>query len=239
MFKCNCCDVFVSLNLKTVLSHVYQVHSLSLDFKCECIVDGYRDTPECYNVVDIEYEEEILDNDVVEETPDPVLGVEFDTEIIESHVVEYIDTSNDIYTSLICKRVAASFILTVKEENKLTQVAVDSIIESTKYFINRTLSHVQKNLTSKILRCGSNHQTTIDQCFENISTPFEGLETAALQQAYIKNNFSYVQLKEIALGTVLMRKKIDGKSKLFENKECFIYIPILESLKQLISNKIS
>jgi len=100
-----------------------------------------------------------------------------------------------------------------------------------------TLQKAEKCVTKAVSACGINHKPLIAETFAKLDTPFDGLDTEKLQKAYIKNNFCYLPYQEIELGKTLMRKKVGGKRRLFEKSECFIYIPIIESLKQLLGNK--
>lgn len=39
-FKCDFCQLFISLDLRTLLNHIYVAHSQDLNFKCHCVVGG-------------------------------------------------------------------------------------------------------------------------------------------------------------------------------------------------------
>ena len=39
MYKCSCCKIFFADDLRTVLGHIYHVHSQSLGFSCKCLVE--------------------------------------------------------------------------------------------------------------------------------------------------------------------------------------------------------
>ena len=58
------------------------------------------------------------------------------------------------------------------------------------------------------------------------------MKTAYLQTSYIKKNLNYVELKE-----VILKKKLSyDKGLLVKEHDKFIYIPILASLQQVLSN---
>lgn len=103
--------------------------------------------------------------------------------------------------------------------------------------INDTLTQARNEIKHVVSGCNAYHETAIDEVFHNLQEPFEGLETEALQRAYVRKNFGYVPFQEIELGKTIIRKKKGNKRKLYEKAECFMYIPIVESLKQFLANK--
>ena len=67
--------------------------------------------------------------------------------------------------------------------------------------------------------------------------PFASMRTNYLQTSYIKRNFNYVGLKDVVLGKKISRKFWKNKCSLVEKDENFVYIPLIESLCQFLSNK--
>ena len=114
---------------------------------------------------------------------------------------------------------------------------MNTIIESTSCLVNQVLKSVKQQLITAIEPSGPQYRAILEQTFDQVPDPFSGIESEALCASYIKNTFNYVQYKEISLGKVLVRKKKGQKLVISEKDETFIYIPILESLKQLLSNK--
>ena len=78
-------------------------------------------------------------------------------------------------------------------------MAVDSIVESTKYFISSTLKEVQKRVKEVVSGCGVNHNPLINETFANLKLPFDGFDTEKLQISYMKSNFNYVSYREMEL----------------------------------------
>lgn len=83
---------------------------------------------------------------------------------------------------------------------------------------------------------GKNFSDTISDTFGNIQNPFSSLGTSYLQASYIKKNLNYVQTKEVVLGKKILRRNWKDKRSLVEKDETFQYIPLIESLCQLLSN---
>ena len=98
------------------------------------------------------------------------------------------------------------------------------------------MSSLRKDVESALSLCDTDHSNAISELFQNRVQPFQELETEPLQRAYIKQMFNYVEYQQIPLGKKLVRKKKGTKMQICEKEECFIYIPLLESLKQLLSN---
>ena len=118
-------------------------------------------------------------------------------------------------------------------------MALNDIIESTSTIINSALEMAKKN----VIRAWESHEPgqdfaqTITDTFDEIESPFSSLSTNYLQASYIKKNLNYVEPKEIVLGKKISRKNSKNKRLLVEKEETFQYIPLIESLCQLLSNK--
>ncbi|XP_028415149.1 uncharacterized protein LOC114538196 [Dendronephthya gigantea] len=133
----------------------------------------------------------------------------------------------------------ALFVLKVKERNSITQVALDNIIDCTSNIVNSALNVAKRNIISA-LESGDydgDIRKTVTKSFEDFPQPFSSMRTSYLQTSYIKKNFNYVEIKEVLLGKKLSRKVWKNKRSLVEKDETFVYIPLIESLCQLLSNK--
>lgn len=111
------------------------------------------------------------------------------------------------------------------------------IQESTTCLIDQVLTYVKQQVIATLDPCEKNHQAELLEALDNIPAPFSGIETEALHAAYVKKNFNYVGYKKICLGTRYVRRKKGPKRVISAQDESFIYIPILESLQQLLANK--
>ena len=95
---------------------------------------------------------------------------------------------------------------------------------------------IKENVEVAIDSCHSDHKSDIDQVFRESKRLFEGLGTEPLQTSYIKQHFVYVPFQEIPLGNKLAVRKKGAKHQISEIEDTFIYVPIIDSLKQLLSN---
>lgn len=112
---------------------------------------------------------------------------------------------------------------------------MESIMDCTQTLIKQVVSSVKSDVL-KVLKI-SDKKDGVENIFESYPDPFVGIETDALQSKFIKENFNYVQHRIVQLGQKLSRKKQEANRVIYEKEENFIYIPILESLKQMLSNE--
>jgi hypothetical protein len=114
---------------------------------------------------------------------------------------------------------------------------MDDIKESTTCLVGQVLTYIKQKVITILEPCEKNHQPELLQALDNIPDPFSGIETEAQHAPYVKENFNYVAYKKICLGIRYVRKKKGAKRVISEQDESVIYIPILESLQQLLGNK--
>ena len=117
---------------------------------------------------------------------------------------------------------------------------MDSVIHSTSSLLQTVLDSTAKRLVD----AWSNHDPeqndfseVITETFRNVSSPFSELDTKFRQESYIKKNFNYVHYREVVLGSKIERIRKKNKCILVSKDESFIYVPFLNSLAQLFSNK--
>ena len=105
------------------------------------------------------------------------------------------------------------------------------------HLVDQILAKLKDDLTESLSTCDTDHSLLISTIFERFEDPFATLSTAALQESYIKSNFPYVAPFEVELGKEFSRKRSKGQKIIYQKSETFYYVPILESLKVLLSNK--
>ncbi len=81
---------------------------------------------------------------------------------------------------------------------------MESIIDSTRTLIKQVVDSVKTDVLN-VIDCNE-HKKQVNDVFESVEDPFVGIETDALQSSYIKQNFNYVEPKEVVLGKKLLRK---------------------------------
>lgn len=111
---------------------------------------------------------------------------------------------------------------------------MESVMDCTRSLVQQVLYATKKRIKDSL---PSQNNATLDEIFEDVENPFLGLESEWFQNMYIKNTFNYVEFREIPIGTKLVRKKSGCRRIISDKEETFVYIPILDSLKQLLSNE--
>ena len=90
------------------------------------------------------------------------------------------------------QRTAALFLLKMKEERRLTQVAVDDIISGVTSMLDQSVCHVKAGVRAKLSEIGVDvtNLPGLEEVFSELQQPFSGLETAFKQEKYYKESLS-------------------------------------------------
>ena len=107
-------------------------------------------------------------------------------------------------------------------------------MDSTRYLVNQVMLSVRRKVENALETPGDHAEVL--KILDDTPDIFQGIETEPLQTSYIKSNFNYVEYVEVPLGTKLVRRKKGAKMIIQQKEECFIYIPILKSIEQMLSN---
>ena len=107
-------------------------------------------------------------------------------------------------------------------------------MESTENLIGNILDILRFRIIK--ICSNKNKKKQTGNVFQEISSPFEGINTEPLLNAFVREKFIYVNYEVKLPGKTLTRKKIIQKLELCEVNEKFIYIAILDSLQQLLFN---
>ncbi|XP_077870141.1 uncharacterized protein LOC144363069 [Saccoglossus kowalevskii] len=71
---------------------------------------------------------------------------------------------------------------------------------------------------------------------KEVSDTFSKIDSHYKQDQYIKRNFLSVRLCEVKLGETIVSKRKGRKYHVTSRDDTFVYVPLLESIRQLISN---
>ena len=82
------------------------------------------------------------------------------------------------------RRQSALFILKMKEKRFLTQAAIDDMIDESTAIFDRTISMIKAGVREKMASSGVDVE--IDDVYENLACPFDGLKTKYYQEKYFK-----------------------------------------------------
>ena len=129
----------------------------------------------------------------------PPIGEHFD-EFIESEQSEHDSMDVEIQANeepsiLQIQKAAARFLLTLKEQHRLTQVAVNFLVSQVKEIVECIVKDV-KTMVAKVLVENSfvssdDDLQCFDKCYEN-RNPFTDLETEYRQKKFYKTHFNLV-----------------------------------------------
>ena len=92
------------------------------------------------------------------------------------------------------RRSSALFILKLKEQRRVSQVAVDDIVESCKSLFSQTIVRVQAGVRAKLAEAGIEPHAIdgLGGVFDDVTDPFQGLETCHLQEKYFRDELGLV-----------------------------------------------
>lgn len=116
---------------------------------------------------------------------------------------------------------------------------MNNVIESTSGLLQNVLHSVERSL----MTAWENHDhsqdfaQTIQNTIRDVPKPFTTLGSNFLQISYVKKHLNYVEAKEVVLGKKICRVNRKNKRMLIEKEETIMYVPFLQSLAQLFSNK--
>ena len=199
-FNCSICHSFASLDYASVVRHIGSVHAWEPRFKVTCGIDGCIRTYTSYR----RYRAHIV-NKHSEHISDERVNTEETFLDHETHSIEEMDSVcfDDPVTEISAERPKlynkALFLLKLKEERRLSQLAVNGLIGDISTLLEEEISSLKKD----VIKCmHEEHASTeliskIHKQFSDKITapPFEGLQTAYLQKKYFTENFHLVVSK--------------------------------------------
>ena len=123
----------------------------------------------------------------------------FSGALIVSTASQYLDSAEDS-ADIQCllgndqdslRHSGALFILKMKEQRRMTQVAVDDIVEGYKSLFGSTVQCLKARVRAKLADEGLT-STLCDDVFEDPIFPFNGIETAHLQEKYFQESLGII-----------------------------------------------
>ena len=93
----------------------------------------------------------------------------------------------------IC-RSSALFLLKLKEHRRITQVAINDIVEGTKGMFLQCMERVQAGVRATLANSDVDPSSIkgLDSIFKTVPDPFNGIETCHLQEEYFYNELHLV-----------------------------------------------
>ena len=92
------------------------------------------------------------------------------------------------------RRCGALFILKMKEHRRTSQVAIDDIVEGCRGLFAQPVSRVHAGVRAKLATVGVDPDEIegLNDVFENLADPFDGLETCYKQEKYFLDNLGLI-----------------------------------------------
>ncbi len=94
----------------------------------------------------------------------------------------------------IIRRSSALFLLKLKEQRRISQVAVDEIVSGSRGVFIQSMERVQAGVRAKLAESGVDPGsiTGLDSVFTNVPDPFGGIETCYLQEKYYREQLNLI-----------------------------------------------
>ena len=92
------------------------------------------------------------------------------------------------------RRSSALFLLKLKEQRRISQVAIDDIVDSCKGLFSQTIGQVQAGVRAKLADCGVDLESIqgLDTAFSSVTDPFDGIETHHLPEKYFRETLGLI-----------------------------------------------
>ena len=92
------------------------------------------------------------------------------------------------------RRSSALFLLKLKEHRRITQVAIDDVIEGSQSLFQQTVLTVQAGVRARLAESGVDPDTIVglNDAFLGMNDPFTGLENKYKQEKYYKETLGLV-----------------------------------------------
>ena len=86
------------------------------------------------------------------------------------------------------RRTSALFLIKLKEQRRVSQVAVDDVVSGFEGLLQLTVSRAKAGIRAKLAQQGIDPTSVhgLDDIFKEILNPFDGLETGHKQEKYFK-----------------------------------------------------
>lgn len=92
------------------------------------------------------------------------------------------------------RRSSAIFLLKLKEQRCTSQVVINDTVENCKGLFSQTIERVQAGVRAKLAESGIDPGSIngLDNAFENVVDPFEGIGTSHLQEKYYRETLGLI-----------------------------------------------
>lgn len=93
------------------------------------------------------------------------------------------------------RRSSALFLLKLKEKRRLTQTAIDDVVEGARLLFSQTAQRIRARINEELAKNAV--EIDISSIFTNLIDPFHGLETQFLQEKYFTEKFVSKKMNQL------------------------------------------
>lgn len=92
------------------------------------------------------------------------------------------------------RRSSALFLLKLKEQRHLSQVAIDEVVEGSRSLFCGVRDRIQAGVMAKLAESGINLDSIngLDDVFTEVTDPFDGIETCYRQEKYYREDLGLI-----------------------------------------------
>ena len=202
MFECCICHKYARRTLAEIMRHIKNVHP-HFEGIVKCGIESCPSTARSYESLRQHIYKKHKDVIMTNGNNNPNSNASNMTQEGYSNDLTAADDSELDPTNPIANRTnqsslqAAKFILKTRDGRKLTQTAMDGIIQDTKIIVEHVVDELEQKIMKTLENLGTitpNGISEVLSVFSNSSmrNPFEGMETQCKQEQYFRENLNYV-----------------------------------------------
>ena len=94
----------------------------------------------------------------------------------------------------LVRRSSALFLLKLKEQRRISQIAIDEIVSGSRGLFVQSMERVQASVRAKLAETGIDPDSIVglDLAITNVIDPFDGIETCYLQEKYYRDHLNLI-----------------------------------------------
>ena len=209
VYVCSLCNAR-SPSISLWMSHVRLVHQSDSDFSLSCPIQGcdavyskvnsvcshiYRrhkldSTASSSEAIDSTHRNDHIDDPTVQESTSSGILMDISVPPSLTHDINQL-LHRDEYEQ---KKKSCLFLLQMKEERLLTQVAINDVVVGCKEVFEHTVGRLRAGVNQKLAQSGIDPSDIdgLESIFHERSNPFAGLETAYLQEKFMSQELGCI-----------------------------------------------
>lgn len=111
----------------------------------------------------------------------------------------------------------------MKEQRRISQVAIDDIVDGCRSLFSQTIARVQAGVNAKLAESGVDLDSiyVLDGAFWDVTNPFHGLETCHLQEKYFRDTLGLI-VSRYCIHMLMYMQCTQVSFKNYRNQEKFV-----------------